>query len=485
MYTMDVFRKIAMEDILRDYKYRSENLGRLNRAYAKMLNEEGLLEDEECRLILKGLVTIQKKVTEKDIDPARGDLHFLYEQALLDEIGIEAGSRLHMGRSRNDMYFTLWRMSVREALLKTMAEILELQKLLERIIAENLDTVIPYYTYGQPSQPGTWGHYLMSIHEFLAGDLKRMRAAYRTVNQCPMGSAAGIGTAFAINKVRLCGLLGFDSVIENTMTANSAVDYYLETECALAILNTTLGRVSSDFMFFSSAECGFLDCDMSICGGSSIMPQKKNAEAVELIRSRSARFPGYLMSSFLAAGSVTMFPAHETFAFFDQFWENVNMLTDNIRLLRLVLEASHVNREAAMARTKEEFTAATALAEGLAIDTGEPFTKTHHVVGGMIHTLMGENCLCTDQMTSELMKQESVKILGYEVVKTEEEIAKMLDPLTSLDAKVTGGTPKPEDTKMLLEVGRKRRLEDEAWLRGMEKRIEDAYGQIEGGEEER
>lgn len=483
MDTMDAFRKIAREDILRDYKYRSENLGRLNRAFAKMLNEEGLLKDEDYRLIDKGLVKIQKKVREGDMDPAKGDIHFLYEQALCDEIGAEAGSRLHMGRSRNDMYFTLWRMSVREALQAVMAETLELLKLLEQKAMENLETVIPYYTYGQPSQPGTYGHYLMSIHELLTGDMKRMRAAYKTVNRCPMGSAAGIGTAFAINKQRMCELLGFDNVIENTMTANSAVDYYLEAECALAILNTTLGRVSSDFMFFSGAECGILDCDMSVCGGSSIMPQKKNAEAVGMIRARSAQFPGYLMSSLMAAGSVTLFPSHETYAFFDRFWDNVDVLIENMQLLRLVLERSHIVQETAFARARDGFTAATAMAEELAIELGEPFTKAHHVVGGMIHTLMDEGCLNTERMTSELMKQASQNVLGYEAAKTDEEIAGMLDPLASLNGKVTGGTPKPEDTRRLLENGRRQRQEDEAWLRRAKEQIKNGYAQLDGGAE--
>lgn len=479
MNTMEAFRKIAREDILRDYRYRGENLGRLNRAFAKMLNEEGLLSDEDYRAIDRGLVSIQKKVAEEDIDPDKGDIHFLYEQALFGEIGAETGSRLHVGRSRNDMYFTLWRMSVREALQKAMAEILELQRLLEIEAAKNLETVIPYYTYGQPSQPGTWGHYLMSIHELLAGDLRRMRAAYKTVNRCPMGAAAGIGTAFAINKSRLCELLGFDSVIDNTLTAISAVDYYLETECALAVLNTTLSRVSSDFMFFASAECGILNCDTSICGGSSIMPQKKNAEAVEIIRARSTQFPGYLMSSLMAAGSATLFPSHETYAFFDRFWENVNALIENMQLFRLVLEHSHIEKDTARNRARDGFTAATAMAESLAIETGEPFTKNHHVVGGMIHALMDENRLCMEQMTPELLKQESLKVLGYEVVKTDEELAGMLDPLASLDAKAAGGTPKPEDTRLLLENGRRQRLEDEAWLQRAVMQVEDGYGQID------
>lgn len=477
MNWMEAYWEMHREELQIDLKYRSENLTMLNRAYARMLAEEGMLTQEEYQRIDSGLVKIDKTVTEEGADPEK-DFFFLYEQALYDEIGADIACKLHVGRSRNDIYFTLWRMSLREAIWKILDDISALQKLLEEKAEENLDTVIPYYTYGQPAQPGTWGHYLMTIHTFLEGDWRRLRAAYDNVNQSPMGSAALVGSSFPLNRDRMAKLLGFDGIIENTMAANSAVDYYLETESAFAILNTTLGRVGSDLVFFAGMGCDFLDCDMSICSGSSIMPQKKNPEAAELLRSNANHFPGYLMSSFMAAGSTSLFPIRETFSFFEDFWKNVERLCSNLRLLGAVIENSRIRREQALNQALNGFTAATALAEELVREVGEPFVKVHHVVGGMIRTLMEEDRLRPAYMTGELMRQESKKILGIEIEKSDEEIARMLDPMESLKAKMTGGTPKPEDTLRLLKQGRDHRQRNEAWLKAAKQQVEDAYKEV-------
>lgn len=478
---MEAYGTQNRSELLLDYKYRAANQTTLNRAFALMLAEQGLLSIEDYKKIDEGLVAVQNTLAEADMDPGKGDVYFIYEAALYEAIGMDTACKLHIGRSRNDIYFTLYRMSVREALWLIMDDLLETQRLLERKIEENLDTVIPYYTYGQPAQPGTWGHYLMTVHECFGNDLKRMKAAYENVNRSPMGAAAGIGTAFNLNKYRMAELLGFDSVIENTQFGNASVDYFLETEAAFAIMNSTLGRVGGDLMFFATSECKILNCDMSICGGSSIMPQKKNAEIAEIFRSQATLFPGYMMSSLMSAGGISLFPSRETYHFFFKFWEHTEALLTGLRLLRLILERSEINKEIALSRARDGFTAATAMAEELTMEVGEPFVKTHHVVGGMIHKLMDEGQLKVENMTGALMREASIKALGFEVIKSDEEIARMMDPLSSLEAKITGGTPKPADTAELLKAGRAIRIQNESWLAAAKKHVERAYAQIEKG----
>lgn len=472
---------VQHKSLRNDYRYRAKNETRLNRAYAKMLLEEGFLNKEDYARIDRGLQTSFEKVTPKDLEEAPNgvDLFFLYEQALYREIGMDTACKLHVGRSRNDIYFTEWRMSLREAVFALTEEILELQKLLERQAAENLETVIPYYTYGQPAQPGTWGHYLLSIHQAVENDLVRIRAAYKTINQCPMGAGAGIGSAFRLNKYRVAELLGFDGTIENTVMANSAVDYFLELEAAIAILSTTLERVGFDLDFFSSAECGILDGDSSICSGSSIMPQKKNYEMAARIRCGAYPYYGYLQTSLTSAGSASLFPAFETYLFFDEFWEKLEGVITTVRLLRLTLEHSKIRKDVALARARDGFTAATHMAEQLTMEIGEPFVKTHHIVGKMIHKLMDEDRLAVENMTPEGMKAASVEAVGFEVTRTEAEIAKMLDPLSSLNAKVTGGTPKPQDSERLLASGRAATEEAERWLRAAKAQVENAYASLD------
>ena len=478
---MKAYLDLQHKSLKNDCKYRAKNEMRLNRAYAKMLLEGGFLDQADYETIDKGLQDSFDAVTEQDLENAPNgvDIFFLYEQALYKQIGMDTACKLHVGRSRNDIYFTEWRMSLREAVFAIAEKTLSLQRLLEQQAAENLETVIPYYTYGQPAQPGTWGHYLLSIHQALENDLRRLRSAYQTINQCPMGSGAGIGSAFKLNKYRVAQLLGFDGTIENTMIANSAVDYFLELEAAVSILSTTLERVGFDLDFFSSAECGILDGDKNICSGSSIMPQKKNYELGARIRCGAYPYYGYLQSSLTSAGSASLFPEFETFIYFDEFWDKLDGVLTTIELLKLALEHSKIRKDVALARARDGFTAATHMAEQLTMEVGEPFVKTHHIVGNMIHKLMDEDRLALGNMTSELMKEASVKALGFAVDRTDAQIAQMLDPLASLNAKVTGGTPKPEDTEKLLQAGKAASDDAERWLAAAKKQVEDAYAMLD------
>lgn len=480
---LEFYHTAEIRQLLYDCKYRADLETWLNRAYAMMLVEQGFLTKEEYKAIDKGLVAALAAVTEEDLKNAKPgqDIFFLYEQALYDQIGMDTACKLHVGRSRNDIYFTEFRMSMRQAVYKLMGEILETQKALEAQAGDNMETVIPYYTYGQPAQPGTWGHYLMSIHLCLENDLSRLRHVYGVINQCPMGAGASIGSAFHLNKYRLQELLGFDSVIENTLMANSAVDYYQELEAAMAILAGTLSRVGHDLDFFASMECGILDGDSSICGGSSIMPQKKNYTPGAALRKSAAPVFGELMNAMVSGGSISLFPIHETFDYFYTIWATLDGLVDSLRMLRLALEHSRIRKDVALARARDGFTAAAHMAEQLTMEVGEPFVKTHHIVGNMIHQLMDEDRLAVENMTGELMKPASVKAVGFEVVRTDEQIAEMLDPLASLNAKVTGGTPKPEDTRKLLEAGQKIRQDNEAWLAASRKKVSDAFAAVEKG----
>ncbi len=480
---MQSYIQTEKKELFHDCKYRADLETWLNRAYAMMLVEQGFLTREEYEKIDKGLVAVLASVTEEDLkNAAHGqDIFFVYEQALYDQIGMDTACKLHVGRSRNDIYFTEHRMNMRRIVWQLMDEIIATQKTLEAQAQENMETVIPYYTYGQPAQPGTWGHYLMSIHLCLENDLSRLRHAYGIINQCPMGAGAGIGSAFRLNKYRLAELLGFDGALENTLMANSAVDYYLEVEAAMAILSGTLSRVGHDLDFFASTECGILDGDASICGGSSIMPQKKNYHPGAALRKSATPVYAQMLNAFASGGSISLFPIYETYSYCYTIFDTADGLVSDLKLLRLALERSRIRKDVALARARDGFTAATHMTEQLTMEVGEPFVKTHHIVGNMIHTLMDQDRLAVENMTGELMKEASVKAVGFVVERTDEQIAQMLDPLASLNAKVTGGTPKPEDTRKLLEAGQKNRRDNEAWLTQAKKQVSDAFALVEKG----
>lgn len=458
-----IFSKVQKTSGISCYKFQKNDLLELNCAYAIMLREEHLISDSTYRQIKKGLLDSFPSVTEQDFEQAKSDIHFAYETALFKVLDPKVACQLHVGRSRNDMYFTLFRMSIRRALLEVMKNLIDLLHTIESHSKLHLETVIPYYTYGQPSQPGTWGHYLESVHEIFTSDLTLMKDIFEFVNTCPMGAAAGIGTSFHIDRERVCQLLGFNRVINNTIVAISDVNYFLRSIFSFVSINTTLVRMAKDLSLFSSSEFAILDCDPGICGGSSIMPQKKNAEALEALRSQALHLNGYFFNC-LTASSSSLFPSYETYHFFEKFWDNVNVLIDNIKLMGCVLDNSEIRKDVAYDLALKGFTAATGMAESLTMESKEPFEITHHVVGGMIKKLMSENRLDTQFMTSGLMKEVSNEILGRAITKTDKEIRDMLDPLVSLKAKITGGTPKPEDTISMLKAEIQKTKDLEKWL---------------------
>lgn len=469
----DIWQKQKKSKLLLDYRYRAEDQFWLNRAYGIMLFEQGYLTATEREMIDKGLRDVQDRLTIDDMDSTRGDIYFLYEKALSDTIGADTACKLHMGRSRNDMYFTEYRMNVRKAIWKVFEAVIEVQKQLEASAAENLDTIIPYYTYGQPAQPGTWAHYLLTVHSFLQNDLTRLQNAFKTVNRCPMGSGAGIGSAFVLDRERVAHLLGFDSVIENTLAAISSVDYFLETESAIAILTTTLERFGSDLNTFACADCGVLTGDAHVCEGSSIMPQKRNYLPGANLRTHSYDCYGHLLSSYMSAGAVSLFPVYETYQFFGDFWKNVDNIVDELKIMKDAVAYSAIRRQTAEEKNVLFFTTATAMAEKIAMETGLPFVKAHHVVAAISNSMSAPRAITRKDV------QDALCSAGFQM--SEAAISAVLEaakPMESLRAKAVGGTPKPDDTEVLLSSSVQARLEMENWLLQSRDKSKYAYREV-------
>ena len=479
MESTNLLKELRLASCIHNYKHRKDALYHLNLAYGQMLVEQKLLKPEEFKQIAAGLKKVREEVVEDDFNGTDGDIHYMCEKHLVEHIDPKIACKLHIGRSRNDMYFAIYRLSVRDAITSVIDQVLETLSVLEQKAKENIDVVIPYYTYGQPSQPGTWGHYLMTVHGLFEMDLKRLKAAYETVNQSPMGAAAGIGTAFHINRARVAELLGFDGIIDNTFIGNSDVGYFLETVSSLAILNTTLSRVASDMEFFATAECRLLDCEDFLCGGSSIMPQKKNAIGVEVLRSLTENWNGYVVNCFSSASSSTLFPVQETYYYFQKFWENVQVLINNLKLFDLILNHSKINKDRGYRLALDGFTSATGMAEELTLELNEPFEVTHQVVGGMVKRLMKDNRLDVKNMTASLLKDVSKDVLGYPVEKTDEQVQAYMDPLSSLNAKSTGGTPKVADTEALMQKALEDKKVFEAWFNAAKDQVRLANEKVE------
>lgn len=210
------------------------------KAHGKMLVKQGLLSSEDYKQISWALDQVEHTLQEDQIDGNLVDLYFNIMKSMYHLIGEEIGCRIHVGRSRNDMNCTCNRMAMRRELVRLMERINRIMELLLALAAENIDVIITYYTYGQPAQPGTYGHYLMMLFQMLERDFRRLLAAYATINMSPMDSATGMGTQYPPDPAYTARLLGFDGVIPHSTDAISSTDYMLESSSAIANIMTTI-----------------------------------------------------------------------------------------------------------------------------------------------------------------------------------------------------------------------------------------------------
>ena len=251
----------------------------VDRAHVVMLAEQDIIADDEASEILAALNAVE--ASGHDDLPDGEDVHSAIETAVIDRIG-PVGGKMHTGRSRNDEVATCLRYRLRDDLLGAVETVLTFRESLCELAEQEAETTMPGFTHLQFAQPTTVGHYLLSYESALARDTERLLAAFDRTNRSPLGAAAFAGTTFDIDRGRTADLLGFDSVVENSMDAVSARDFLTETTAALATLATTLSGVAEDIIVF--ANKGYVDLHDDYASTSSIMPQKKNPDSLELVR---------------------------------------------------------------------------------------------------------------------------------------------------------------------------------------------------------
>ena len=256
----------------------------INKAHVAMLMEQKIIQWQDGAKILSAL----QKQDSKKLDPNAEDVHMAVEEAVLAETGPEVGGNLHIAKSRNDQVTTAIRMALRNELLNIMQQIVDMQQSLLETASKHTETIILEYTHLQPAQPVTFAHYLLSHVDALGRDLQRLQGAYEHVNLCPLGAGALATTSFPINRKKTAELLGFNAVLENSIDAVGSRDFIVETQAALTLLAVNLSRFAEDLIIWSSAEFGTVELPDEFTSTSSIMPQKKNPEVLEVIRARAS-----------------------------------------------------------------------------------------------------------------------------------------------------------------------------------------------------
>ncbi len=266
-------------------------------AHATMLGDCGVIEKSESEAIIKGLREILDDLQEGRLmfDPNAEDIHMFVEAELTKRLG-STGKRLHTARSRNDQVALDIRLYLRDEIAEIRTLVLELAETLCNMAEKHTETIMPGYTHLQRAQPITFAHHLLAYAQMLARDLARLDDTAKRMNECPLGSGALAGTTYPINRQQTAQLLGFDRPVANSLDGVSDRDFCVELCCALSLLMTHLSRFSEEIIMWCSWEFKFIELDDAYATGSSIMPQKKNPDVTELIRGKTGRVVGDLMT---------------------------------------------------------------------------------------------------------------------------------------------------------------------------------------------
>ncbi len=353
-----------------------------SQAWAKALGRVGLLSEKELNALLDGLDALHAEIDANPVGAFRGaddeDIHSYIERRLVEQVGAVAG-KLHTGRSRNDQVATDIRLWLREAAVLLDSELLELVHVCTRRASEEIDVLMPGYTHLQPAQPIRWSHWLLSHAWRLQRDRERLADATRRIDLCPLGAGALAGSAFPVDRIALAADLGFADVVPNSIDAVSNRDFMLEFLFWAALTGVHLSRLAETLIIWSTREFGFVSLSDAYSTGSSLMPQKKNPDALELLRGKSGRLIGDLM------GTLVMLKGLPS-AYDKDLQEDKESLFDAVDTLSLALPVAagalatlSIHPERMRAALGDELLA-TDLADAL-VRAGVPFREAHTLVG--------------------------------------------------------------------------------------------------------
>jgi argininosuccinate lyase len=373
-------------------------------AHAQMLCEQKIITRAELAKIKKGLLTVAKGIAANRIEmPAElEDVHMVIEKALIDRIG-SAGKKLHTARSRNDQVALDLRMWARDTIDELLIEVNRLQRALVKLAQKYGATVIPAYTHMQRAQPIVAGHGFLAYVEMLQRDADRLTDARKRVNVCPLGCGAAAGTSLPVNRARTASLLGFPAFARNSIDATSDRDFLAELCFSCAMIALHLSRWAEDWIIYSTGEFGFLELPDAYCTSSSMMPQKKNPDTLELIRAKSATAVGQLTGLLTLLKGLPMsynrdLQDDKRFAF-----ATVAGVHQGLTVARGVVAAAKLNSAKIAAGIDEGFLDATSLAEYLVVK-GVPFRTGHQIVARLVTRAIDEGKKLADLTLGEFRK---------------------------------------------------------------------------------
>ena len=415
-------------------------------AHVTMLAKQGILSEKDKDAIIEGLEGIRRDLDSGalTITTESEDIHSFVEAELISRIG-EAGKRLHTGRSRNDQVALDMRLYVRDEIdeLDTLVKglLTELLSLME----EHLHTYMPGFTHLQKAQPVTLAHHLGAYYEMFRRDRSRLSDIRRRMNYCPLGSGALAGTTYPLDRDYTASLLGFDGPTLNSMDSVSDRDYVIELLAALSMISMHLGRFSEEIIIWNSNEYQFVEMDDSYSTGSSIMPQKKNPDIAELIRGKSGRVYGALMSMLTVMKGIPLAYDKDLQEDKELTFDAIDTVKGCLLLFTGMISTMTFRKDVMEESAKKGFTNATDAADYL-VNHGDPFRDAHGIIGQLV-------LLCIE-------KKKALDDLSLEEFRSvcpvfDQDIYDAISMKTCVEKRVTTGAPGAEAMKQVIEIYKK------------------------------
>ena len=411
-----------------------------SQAHSIMLHEMGHITSSELEKILSALEEAKKNPTKVQTE-GHEDIHEALEAFIIKHAGMNAGGKMHTARSRNDQVVLDIRMKIRDDINEICAALASLvQGLVERA-KENKQVPMLMYTHLQQAQIGTFSHFLLSYAYGLMRDMERLYLAYHRINQSPLGACAIGGSSVTIDRKRTAMLLGFDSIIKNSVDATSSRDAFLEYASTLAILTSTLGRIAEDFIIWSTTEFGYIELAERYSSTSSAMPQKKNPDPLELTRAKAAIVTSNLVS---ILGIVKALPSGYSRDLQDikPPLLGASVITlDTIKIMDGVVKSLQINKERMRQAASTSYAIAIDVAEHLVMQNKIPFRTAHKIIGVLVGKAASKGNIPLAKLefadAASVLKAHKVDIKADQLMK----IIKEMTPEKSLEARKSSGSP--------------------------------------------
>lgn len=440
-------------------KYLFDHEVNIHLAHTLMLERQDIIDPDSATKILKALLDLKEKGADAlNIDYLQEDLYSYVESYIIAQLGPDTGGRMHTGRSRNDLNTTSWRMALREKLIALMEHLNTLRLTVLAQAERNVDTIMPGYTHSQHAQPISLGYYLLSFADLLGRDYIRVRSALHSSNCCPLGSGALSTTGFPIDRAYTSQLLGFPRLVEVGYDGVASRDDAHEASAALAVLMTGISRLATDLQNWNTMEYGMIELPDEYSSVSSIMPQKKNPQALEHVKGSVAYVTGALVTVLACSKNTAFADVNDGVTALNvPVMDAISKTSLASEIMAGVLKTIKINHERMDHLAQIGFGTATELTDVIVRETGLSFRKAHNIVGTVVREAI-ESSRTALSISSADLDAAAQKLFGIALNIDAQVVEQSLSPQSNIQLRTVTGGPAPGNMADMI-AQRKKALE--------------------------